>query len=98
MSDRPTWSFLSTHGLTLLAIAENPERTLREIGEEVGITERATHRIVTELVQAGYVKKQRQGRRNTYEVCTDPKPPHPLMPPAALEALVQLAGGRDVEG
>lgn len=64
----PTWSFLTNHARVLLAIAEDPEIRLREIGERVGVTERAAHRIVDELVAAGYVSRQRNGRRNHYTV------------------------------
>lgn len=62
------WSFLTNHARVLLCIAEDPTVRLREIGERVGVTERAAHRIVNELVAAGYVSRQRNGRRNHYTV------------------------------
>jgi len=65
---QPAWSFLSNHGLVLVCIAVDPAVRLREIGERVGITERAAHRIVSELVTAGYVSRERQGRRNRYTI------------------------------
>jgi DNA-binding MarR family transcriptional regulator len=52
----------------LLAIAQNPEARLRDIAAQVGITERAAQRIVVDLVEAEYVKRQRVGRRNRYTV------------------------------
>ena len=64
----PTWSFLTNHARVLLCIAQDPGVRLREIGERVGITERAAHRIVDELVEAGYVSRTRTGRRNRYDV------------------------------
>ena len=67
-NERPAWSFLSNHGKVFVSIAVNPDGRLREIGERVGITERAAHRIVRELVTAGYVSRERQGRRNRYTI------------------------------
>ena len=65
------WSFLTNHARVLLCITEEPNVRLREIGERVGVTERAAHRIVNDLVAAGYVSRQRAGRRNQYTVRTD---------------------------
>ena len=62
------FSFLTNHGLTLLCIAEDPRARLRDIAATVGITERAAQRIVSDLVAAGYVEREREGRRNTYTV------------------------------
>ncbi len=67
-AERPTWSLLTTHAQVLLCIAEDPGVRLREIGDRVGITERAAHRIVDELVDAGYISRTRIGRRNRYAV------------------------------
>jgi predicted transcriptional regulator len=64
----PTWSFLTNHAQVLLRIADDPGARLREIGDAIGITERATHRIVVELVEAGYVLRERTGRRNRYTI------------------------------
>ena len=66
-----TWSFLTNHARVLICIAEDPGIRLREIGETVGITERAAHRIVGELADAGYVSRRRVGRRNYYTVRSD---------------------------
>lgn len=67
----PTWSFLTNHARVLLCIAQDPGLRLREIGELVGITERAAHRIVDELVTAGYISRMRNGRRNHYAIDRD---------------------------
>jgi DNA-binding Lrp family transcriptional regulator len=71
MSEPVTWSFLTNHARVLICIAQDPGIRLREIGETVGITERAAHRIVGELVDAGYVSRQRIGRRNHYKIRSD---------------------------
>ena len=67
-SEVPTWSFLTNHARVLLCIAQDPGVRLREIGDRVGITERAAHRIVDELADAGYISRTRIGRRNHYAV------------------------------
>jgi hypothetical protein len=64
----PVWSFLTNHAKVLLCIALDPQVRLREIGESVGITERAAHRIVDELSAAGYLFRTRDGRRNRYSI------------------------------
>jgi DNA-binding MarR family transcriptional regulator len=66
-----SWSFLTNHALVLICIAQDPGIRLREIGETVGITERAAHRIVGELVAAGYVTRRRVGRRSQYTIRQD---------------------------
>lgn len=62
------WTFLTNHAHVLLFIAKEPEARLRDIAEAVGITERAVQRIVSELEEAGYLTKERDGRRNRYEI------------------------------
>jgi DNA-binding IclR family transcriptional regulator len=71
MAHPGTWSFLTNHAQVLICIAQDPGVRLREIGDAVGITERAAHRIVGELADAGYVSRQRIGRRNRYAIRPD---------------------------
>jgi DNA-binding IscR family transcriptional regulator len=75
------WKFLTNHGLALLCIAADPGVRLRDIAERLDITERATHRIVSSLVDSGYVERNRNGRRNVYEI----KPELPLHLPVARD-------------
>ena len=72
-----SWTFLTNHAHVLLAIAAEPEIRVRDIAERVGITERAAHRIVAELVDAGYLTVAKVGRRNSYRVRTDLPMRHP---------------------
>jgi len=65
---RKNWTFLTNHAQVLLCLAETPDIRLRDVAERVGITERATQRILAELIDAGYVKAERIGRRNRYTV------------------------------
>ena len=74
----PRWSFLTNHAQVLLCISHDPGIRLREIGEAVGITERAAHRIVTELAAAGYISRTRDGRRNHYTIQSQLPLPDPL--------------------
>ena len=74
----PDWTFLSNHGQVLLCIARDPDARLREIGERVVITERAAYRIVGELVDARYLVRKRNGRRNSYTITTHRNLPDPL--------------------
>jgi hypothetical protein len=62
------WSFLTNHARVLLCIAHDPGVRLRDIGAGVGITERSAYGIVTDLSEAGYVVKQKDGRRNRYQI------------------------------
>lgn len=62
------WSFLTNHARALLVIAEDPESRLREIAAAIGVTERTAFGIVADLTEAGYVVKERDGRRNRYHV------------------------------
>ncbi len=68
-SDRPRpWTFLTNHAQVLLCLADTPDIRLRDVAQRVGITERATQRILAELVDAGYVRAERVARRNRYTV------------------------------
>jgi hypothetical protein len=62
------WTFLTNHGRVLLCIARDPGIRLRDIAASLGVTERSAFGIVTDLTEAGYIVKQRDGRRNRYEV------------------------------
>lgn len=72
------WTFLSNYAHVLVCLARDPDTTLREIGDQVGVTERAVHRIVGELDAAGVVSKEREGRRNHYTLCLEVPLRHPL--------------------
>ena len=72
------WTFLTNHAHVLLCVSKNPNARLRDIAEMVGITERAAQRIVTELEDAGYLDRVREGRRNSYLLNTAMPLRHPL--------------------
>jgi DNA-binding MarR family transcriptional regulator len=72
------WDFLTNHAHVLTCVASDPGVRLRDIAAAVGITERAAHRILSELVEEGYVLREREGRRNRYQVVTEVPLRHPL--------------------
>jgi len=61
-----SWHFLTSHTQVLLAIHRNADVRMRDVANTVGITERAAQRIVNDLVEAGYLERERVGRRNRY--------------------------------
>jgi DNA-binding MarR family transcriptional regulator len=89
-----SWSFLSNHAQVLLCIARDPGSRLREIAERVGITERAVHRIVGELAAAGYIDRERRGRRNHYTIAEHLPLPDPLASDQRVGDLLRLLGAR----
>jgi len=90
----PRWSFLTNHASVLLCIANDPSIRLREIGDTIGITERAAHRIVGELADAGYITRQRNGRRNHYEIQTQLRLPDPLARGKKVGDLLTILAGQ----
>src|SRR5215211_6809392 len=87
------WGFLTNHAHVLTCVARDPGSRLRDIAAAVGITERAAHRIVSELVEEGYVLREREGRRNHYEVVPDLPLRHPLVEGRAVGDLLKLLVG-----
>src|SRR6266480_1340904 len=87
------WSFLTNHARVLLCMAHDPGVRLRAIAASVGITERSAHGIVTDLAEAGYVVKQKDGRRNRYQIQAHLPLPEPgTHEPATGEVLAILLG------
>ena len=87
------WSFLTNHGRVLLCIAGDPGVRLRDIAARVGITERSAYAIVADLAAAGYAVKQKDGRRNRYQIQAGMPLPEPAsQQPAIGEVLALLAG------
>jgi DNA-binding Lrp family transcriptional regulator len=72
------WTFLRNHAHVLLCLYRDPTARLRDVSAEVGITERAAQRIVSELEDEGYLVRERFGRRNAYTLNPDVPLRHPL--------------------
>jgi DNA-binding transcriptional ArsR family regulator len=89
MSD---WTFLSNHALVLSYIAHHPRITARELANTVGITERATRKIIADLLETGYIDIKREGRRNRYRVNADLDLRHPIHGETAIGDLLEALG------
>ena len=88
-----SWTFLTNHGRALLCIARDPGIRLRDIAARLDITERSAYGIVADLTQAGYIVKQKDGRRNRYQIQTHLALPEPTSRERTLgEVLSVLAG------
>ena len=87
------WSFLTNHARVLLCVAQDPEVRLRDIAATLGVTERTAFGIVADLSSAGYLVKQRNGRRNRYEIQHDLSLPEPTGPERTVGQLLQLLTG-----
>lgn len=83
------WTFFSNYAHVLVCLAETPEATLREIAERVGITERSAMRLITNLDEAGILRRVKQGRRNTYLIDTSAHLRHPIEEHCTVGELLQ---------
>lgn len=87
---RAPWMFLTNHAHVLLCIARDPEVRMRDIATMVGVTERAVQRIIADLEEAGYLRRERNGRQNHYEVCNTLPLRHPIERNCKVSALIAL--------
>ena len=90
------WSFLTNHARVLQCIAHDPGVRLRDIAARVGVTERTAYGIVTDLTEAGYVVKHKDGRRNRYQIQAHLPLPEPDSRERTIgEILALLTGASD---
>jgi DNA-binding transcriptional ArsR family regulator len=101
-ADRPAESqrlvFITSHARVLLTLAQNPEIRVREVAKAACLTRRSVYRILTELVDAGYVRRVRIGRRNHYELDPDQPLGDPVSGELTLRDLVSVAEGESHHG
>lgn len=90
----PGWKFVTNYALVLLQIAQHPRITARNISMTIGITEKATRRIITDLEADGYVTKKREGRRLRYRVDPDLPLFTELQQDKAIGDLLEVLGWR----
>ncbi len=88
--EKPGWTFLTNHSHVLLCIAADPDIRGRDIAERVGITERSAQSIIADLVDAGYLTREKIGRRNRYEVHAAQPLRHPVERDHQVEELLRL--------
>ncbi len=94
----PDWAFLTSHAQVLICIAHDPGIRLREIGDRLGITERAAHRLVGALTTAGYITSQRNGRRNLYTIHTHLPLPDAIARERSIGELLEILTTTDRSG
>lgn len=87
------WTYLTNHAHVLILLARDPQATMRDVADTVGITERAVQRIVAELEAAGVLERSRSGRRNVYAVKADRPLRHPVESHCSVADLLGLVNG-----
>ena len=92
---RGEWTFLSNYGHVLVSLARDPDARMRDVATAVGITERAVQQIVRELVEQGYLQKEKMGRRNRYDVVRTAHLRHELESAVTLGDFLELLVGPD---
>ena len=90
------WSFLTNHARVLLCVARDPGVRLRDIAATLGITERTAFGVIADLTEAGYVIKERDGRRNRYEVQHHLPLAEPTSQERTIGEVLELLGGREI--
>ena len=97
LSTLRSWTFITNHAQVLLAVARDPEATVAELAQAAEITERSAYRMIADLQRAGYVRRRKVGRHNTYEI----NPALPLRDPTIENELVsdllKLVADEEVE-
>ena len=88
------WTFLTNHAHVLVAIARDPNARLRDIAERVGITERSVQGIVRDLLEHGYIARERVGRRNRYQLDGTLPMRHPLEHEHSVNVLLEPLGAQ----
>jgi predicted DNA-binding transcriptional regulator YafY len=85
-----SWTFISNHAQVLLMVARHPEATVAEVAQAARITERSAYRMLADLQQAGYVRRRKVGRHNSYTI--DPKLPlrDPILQDEVVDDLIAL--------
>ena len=92
-SDASTaWTFLTNHAHVLLCLATDDDVRVRDVAQRVGITERATMRIIHDLDVAGYLERERHGRRTRYRLALDRPMRHPVEASRSVRGLVEAFG------
>ncbi len=94
----PEWKFVTNHALVLCLIAQQPRITAREISATLGITEKTTRSIITDLETEGYVARNREGRRTRYSIDLQLPLRSELPSNRAISELMELLGWRKEHG
>jgi DNA-binding MarR family transcriptional regulator len=91
----PRWTFFTNHFLVLASVAASPDLRVRDIAARVGITERATQAILSDLAHDGYLERIRVGRRNRYKVRRSTRFRHPIVRMTTVGEVLDLVLAND---
>ena len=94
----PRWDFLTNHAHVLLCVSRDSGIRLRDVAAAIGITERSAHKVLSELVEDGYVLRERRGRRNHYKVKPEQPLRHPLVREREVGELLEALLGPESPG
>ena len=89
------WTFLTNHSHVLVLLSRNPSMVLRDVALQVGITERAVQRVISELEDGGFIERERIGRQNHYRIRTDQRLRHPVESHRTIGELLGLINSED---
>ncbi|MBX3423967.1 MAG: MarR family transcriptional regulator [Pirellulaceae bacterium] len=87
------WTFLTNHAHVLIALSANPDLVLRQVALRVGITERGVQRIVQDLEDEGFIRREKVGRKNHYQVLREQPLRHPIEAHRTIGDLLKLING-----
>ena len=88
------WLFVTSHASVLIEVDRDPDLTVREIAERVGLTERQAHRVLADLVDEGYLTREKVGRRNRYQVDHSRHMRHPAVAEHEIGELLRALSTR----
>jgi len=94
VAETRSWAFVTSHGAMLVEVARTPEATVRELAERAALTERQAHRVLGDLVEGGYVERERIGRRNRYRINADAPMRHPSVASHHIGELLEVLTAR----
>ena len=83
------WTFFTNHGHVIFVLSTNPHLTLKEVANEVGITERATQKIIADLEKDGFIKIKKEGRNNHYTVVGRKRLRHKVEKKSSLKDIIK---------
>lgn len=92
MTGSQGWTFVTSHAVLLLEVKRAPDSTVRELAQRAGLTERQTHRVLSDLVEEGYLERERIGRRNRYSVNVKAPMRHPSVRTQQIGDLLDALG------
>lgn len=84
------WTFLTNHAHVLILLSRNPTMVLRQVALQIGITERAVQRIIADLEEDGFIKREKVGRNNHYRILDNRPLRHPIESHRTIGDLIRL--------